>query len=105
MGSTSLSVNTRVAVVVVSRDSSSPLGTLLPRLVDGQTAVVVVDNHSNDDSVEVATRAGAQIVRMSNNAGYAVACNEGVRALGASADWIGFVNPDVLLSAEDRRSK
>jgi GT2 family glycosyltransferase len=68
-----------------------------------QTAVIVVDNQSRDDSVEVAVEAGAQVVKMAINAGYAVACNEGSRAVGSTVEWIGFVNPDVLLTADDLR--
>jgi len=91
----------QIAVVIVSHDSSAPLATLLPKLTGSHAAIVVVDNKSRDQSVEVAERAGAQIVRMSKNAGYAAACNEGTRAVGSDAEWIGFVNPDVMLTADD----
>lgn len=95
----------RVGVVVVSRDSASHLKALLPQLIDGPTQVVVVDNNSTDDSVEIATAAGARVVRMPTNAGYSAACNEGARILGTSiVEWLAFVNPDVYLSAENLRA-
>src|SRR5450759_2786891 len=89
-----------VGVVVVSRDSSSRLSVLLPHLLDAFTQVVVVDNNSKDDSVEIATAAGARVLRMPTNAGYSAACNAGARLLGSSVNWLAFVNPDVVLSAE-----
>lgn len=95
--------DSQIAIVIVSHDSSSPLGTLLPKLTDSQARIVLVDNKSQDDSAEVASRAGAQIVRMPRNAGYAVACNEGARAAGRDVQWVGFVNPDVQLTAADLR--
>lgn len=93
-----------VGVVVVSKDSSSHLSVLLPQLLDRLTDVVVVDNKSTDDSVEIAMAAGARVVRMPTNAGYSTACNEGARLLGSTVDWLAFVNPDVVLSAEDLRA-
>src|SRR6202158_1493508 len=90
-----------IGVVVVAHDSASPLRDLLPRLAGRPATVVVVDNRSEDDSVEVATRAGVRVVRMPTNAGYSVACNEGARAFGSSVQWVAFVNPDVAIRAED----
>lgn len=95
--------NRPIAVVIVTRDSAEPLAALLTKLHGSQARIVVIDNRSRDDSAEVAARAGAQIVRLSKNSGYAVACNEGARAVGSDVEWIGFVNPDVQLSAEDLR--
>jgi GT2 family glycosyltransferase len=90
-----------IGVVVVSRDSSSHLTVLLPHLLDRVAQVIVVDNNSKDNSVEIATAAGARVVRMPTNAGYSAACNAGARLLGSSVKWLAFVNPDVLLSADD----
>src|SRR6202521_4362480 len=93
-----------VGVVVVSRDSASHLNALLPHLLDGSTQVVVVDNNSRDNSAEIATAAGARVLRMPTNAGYSAACNAGARVLGASVKWLAFVNPDVVLSVENVRA-
>jgi N-acetylglucosaminyl-diphospho-decaprenol L-rhamnosyltransferase len=93
-----------VGVVVVSRDSAPHLNVLLPHLLDAFTQVVVVDNNSNDNSAEIATAASARVLRMPTNAGYSAACNAGARLLGSSVTWLAFVNPDVVLSAENLRS-
>ena len=92
-----------VGVVVVSRDSASPLRELLPKLSGAPASVVVVDNRSKDDSVDVAAKAGVGVVRMPTNAGYSAACNEGARVFGPNVNWIAFVNPDVAVDAEDLR--
>jgi GT2 family glycosyltransferase len=102
-GITEVGEHPRIGVVVVSRNSASPLRELLPRLARGPATVVVVDNRSEDDSVEIATEAGVKVVSMPTNAGYSAACNEGARAVGPSVGWIAFVNPDVAVRAADLR--
>lgn len=60
--------------------------------------VIVVDNGSSDDSVEVAENAGYLVIR-STNVGLAKSNNRG--ALAGSASNIAFCNPDVRLDARD----
>ncbi|MBW4780764.1 glycosyltransferase family 2 protein [Rhodococcus fascians] len=60
--------------------------------------VIVVDNGSSDDSVNVALGAGLQVVR-STNVGLATSNNRG--ALSGNSDYIAFCNPDVKLNATD----
>ncbi len=55
--------------------------------------VLVVDNASSDDSVEVAQRAGARVVRMERNRGFAAAVNHGVAL--CRTDWVAVLNNDV----------
>lgn len=54
---------------------------------------IVVDNASTDDTVYVARALGARVIRLENNSGFSYANNVGYQA--ASADFIGFLNPDV----------
>jgi N-acetylglucosaminyl-diphospho-decaprenol L-rhamnosyltransferase len=92
-----------IGVVVVTRDSASPLRDLLPKLTNGLANVVVVDNRSHDDSADIAAEAGVLVVQMPTNSGYSVACNQGARTFGPSVKWVAFVNPDVAVCAEDLR--
>ena len=55
--------------------------------------VLVVDSASTDSSVEVAERAGATIVRLSRNKGFAHAVNRGIEA--CETDWVLILNNDV----------
>lgn len=61
--------------------------------------VIVVDNGSTDDSRVVAERAGAQVISLATNAGFATAVNRGVEEAGG-AEWIGVLNNDVRLAPE-----
>lgn len=86
-----------VTVVVVAYRSADHLPACLRSI---RTAcrrntfeVVVVDNDSPDDTrAAVAGEPGVRVVEMGRNAGFAAACNRGVRA--ASAELVCFVNPD-----------
>jgi GT2 family glycosyltransferase len=60
--------------------------------------VIVVDNGSADDSVEVARRTGARVIEMGANAGFARAVNRGVAE--ALTPLVAILNNDVELDAE-----
>jgi len=55
--------------------------------------VIVVDNGSEDDSVEMARRRGARVIELRHNAGFAGAANRGVEA--ARTAWVAILNNDV----------
>jgi len=57
--------------------------------------IIVADNGSSDDSAEVAERAGARVLRMGRNFGFAAAVNRGIQA--AETDWVAILNNDVTL--------
>ena len=91
----------KVAAVVPHWNRRDLLQTLLANL-GGQTRafdeVIVVDNGSSDDSAAVAERAGARVVRLERNLGFAAAVNRGIEA--SRADWIAILNNDVALSPD-----
>ena len=62
--------------------------------------VVVVDNASSDGSENVPEVAGlpVQVIRNSENRGFAAACNQG--ATESRADYLLFLNPDTRLFAD-----
>lgn len=60
--------------------------------------IVVVDNGSTDGSAETAARAGARVIRMGANAGFARAVNQGIRA--ARCPWLAVLNNDVEPAAD-----
>lgn len=63
--------------------------------------VIVVDNGSTDGSAEMAEQAGAKVLRLGSNLGFAAAVNRGIEAVNqgdaARADWIAILNNDVIL--------
>jgi GT2 family glycosyltransferase len=92
-------------IVIVNWNSGGALGECLASVAAADCGsivlrrVVVVDNASNDKSVECSTgfELPVTVVRNSDNLGFARACNQGAR-LG-DADYVLFLNPDVYLSA------
>lgn len=90
----------RVAVIVVTYNSSDVIGGLLdclPRALDGVDAdVIVVDNASVDDSVRRARAAGVvdRVLVSERNRGYAAAINDGART-AEHWDALLVLNPDL----------
>ncbi len=89
----------RVAIVIPTWNRAGLLGEVLANLAR-QTypieRVIVVDDGSTDDSAAVAMRAGAQVITLAANAGFAAAVNRGIREADGS-EWIGILNNDVSL--------
>lgn len=59
---------------------------------------IVVDNASTDTTVETARRLGARVIELPTNRGFSFANNVGYAS--TTADFIGFVNPDVAVTPE-----
>lgn len=57
--------------------------------------VVVADNGSSDGSPELAEKAGARVIRLGSNLGFAPAVNQAIAA--THADWVAILNNDVTL--------
>ena len=90
----------RIAVVIVTYNSSHVLGPLLSALPPAleplpSSRVVVVDNRSHDETVALVqdTVPTATIVQMGRNAGYAAAFNAGAAA-ASDCDAVLLLNPD-----------
>jgi GT2 family glycosyltransferase len=107
---------TRVAVVIPTWNRSALLARVLADL-GRQTypieRVIVVDNGSTDDSTALARHAGAEVIEMGRNAGFAAAVNRGIRSVHTSVnaarksacatsatEWIAIVNNDVTLEPD-----
>lgn len=54
---------------------------------------IIVDNASQDDTVETARNLGAEVIALPKNVGFSAANNIGLRE--AKGEFIAFVNPDV----------
>ena len=62
---------------------------------------LVVDNASQDNSAEIATSHGIEVVRLSSNQGFCGGQNEAVRIfLQSSAHSICFMNPDIMVKED-----
>jgi GT2 family glycosyltransferase len=87
----------RVAIVIPTWNRAALLAEVLGDL-GRQTypieRVIVVDNGSTDDSAAVAARAGAEVIALGANAGFAAAVNRGIRE-AADTEWVAVLNNDV----------
>lgn len=90
-----------VAVVIPNWNRAELLARVLKHL-KAQTypigEIQVVDNGSDDDSVRVARNAGARVIEMGRNAGFAAAVNRGIAH--SESDWVALVNNDVTFGPE-----
>jgi hypothetical protein len=93
-----------VSIVIPHRNRCAFLERLLQsiaeqRLPEGVVLdVLVVDNGSDDGSVEAARRAGCRVVELGRNEGVSRALNRGIES--ASGEWIALVNNDGELSPD-----
>jgi GT2 family glycosyltransferase len=96
--------NNHVTAVVVSYNSGHVIEACLKRLLQAgaesrgpQVRIVVVDNNSTDNTVEVVTAVSAdiQVIQNDKNLGFARAVNIGCREVNDEA--ILLINPDAVL--------
>jgi GT2 family glycosyltransferase len=90
---------TTVAAVIPHWNRRDLLASLLQNLKQQTRAfdeIIVADNGSNDGSAEMAEQAGARVLRLGRNRGFAAAVNLGVSE--ARTDWIAILNNDVTLA-------
>jgi GT2 family glycosyltransferase len=80
------------------RDLLPPLFASLRAQTRPFDEILVVDNGSTDGSAAVAGDAGANVLRLERNFGFAAAVNRGIEA--AAADWVAILNNDVTLEPQ-----
>lgn len=96
-----------IAAVVVTHRSAETIDACLSRLraAEGVTCVRVIDNDSDDGTLEIVQRHAladprVRFIANPDNPGFGVACNQGAADVGATAGWLAFVNPDALVDAD-----
>lgn len=100
----------KLAVVAVAYNSASVLPGLLDSLGAGLEGienyeVIIVDNDSRDDSVEIALShsIGARVILTGRNGGYSAGINAATATIDSSADLL-VLNPDIRLQPGSIRS-
>ena len=84
-----------VSVIIPNWNGAALLEALLASLQaqEGIGEVIVVDNGSSDNSVAIGRQAGARVIELRSNAGFAAAVNRGIRE--ATGEWLAILNNDV----------
>jgi N-acetylglucosaminyl-diphospho-decaprenol L-rhamnosyltransferase len=95
--------------IVVSYRSAATIDECLSRLRDcaGVAAIRVIDNQSDDGTLEIVQRHASldprlRFVANPDNPGFSVGCNQGVADLepAQADDWLVFVNPDCMVEPD-----
>lgn len=82
--------------IIVSYNSAAVLPSCIKALKREGIPIVVVDNQSADESVELARSEGVTVIINPKNIGFGAAMNEGVRT--ADSDYCLLINPDATVS-------
>jgi N-acetylglucosaminyl-diphospho-decaprenol L-rhamnosyltransferase len=94
----------QVAVVVVSYNTRDLLISCLSSVIEStrpaDVEIVVVDNASNDGSLEAVRQTYPQVMTIANpaNLGFAVACNQAIR--GSTAPFVLLLNSDATITPQ-----
>lgn len=85
----------RVAVNIVTYNSAATIGACLEALLaqDGDFDVLVIDNAGQDNTPEIVAQHGVRLHNNADNAGYAVAHNQGIAM--TDSEFVLTLNPDV----------
>ncbi|MEW6413132.1 MAG: glycosyltransferase family 2 protein [Candidatus Zixiibacteriota bacterium] len=92
-----------ISVIIVTHNSCPALSFSLTALKRGMAEIpselIVVDNDSHDDSVEIVREIfpEARVLENDTNAGFARACNQGAKV--AVGDYLLFHNPDLEIDS------
>ncbi len=84
-----------ITAIIVAYNSAKVLAACLEALSLQDIQAIVVNNASQDGSVDVAIKCGAKVIQSGKNLGYGRANNIGVRA--AETPYILIINPDVMV--------
>lgn len=89
--------NPNVVGIVVTCQSDEVISGCLEALRSEVSKIIVIDNASTDDSVGIASNAGATLIVNHENEGYGRANNRGIFA-AAGTEWCLIANPDVTIA-------
>ncbi len=92
-----------ITALVPAHDEADLIGSTVDalRTIKGIDRIVVVDDHSSDDTVGQARLAGAEVLSLTSNLGKGGALQTGIDHLCGSADIVMFIDADLGGSAQE----
>lgn len=91
-----------ISIIIVTYNSAGHIARCLESLASTGAEIIVVDNASQDSTVEKARRIPqVRLIEAGANLGFAAACNRGARQ--ARGDALLFLNPDTVLRSGFKR--
>lgn len=90
-----------ISIVIITYNSSSVILDCLKSVYDDAFEVIVVDNNSKDQTLEIVKTFSSKvkIISLKQNKGYPIACNEGLKT--AKALYTLILNPDIITTKQD----
>src|SRR5260370_21990250 len=91
----------KVSVIIPNWNRASLLDAALAclrRQTRPADEILVVDNGSSDESIDVAVKAGARVIELRENSAFCRPGSEGIRA--APGDWTAIFTNDVSVAEE-----
>ncbi len=97
-------MNPQISLIIVNYNAGASLKACVLSVGSQCAQIIVVDNASTDDSLDILLRAlpdssNLKIIRNKFNLGFAKACNIGVKV--SSGQFLLFLNPDCIFDADD----
>lgn len=92
--------NKNIWAIIVTYNSAQDIRQCIKSLVHHVMKVVIIDNHSTDDTVTVVERNFPEVIIIQNckNLGFARGLNTGIKlALRHKAEYILIINPDAIV--------
>lgn len=97
-------MTTEISIIIVNFNAEPYLRPCLDSVInqggENETEIIVVDNHSQDESITILRREYPQVTLLENlaNLGFAKACNQAARI--AQGRYLFFLNPDTKLAPD-----
>ena len=90
-----------ISIVIITYNSSNVILDCLKSVYDDAFEVIVVDNNSKDQTLEIIKNFSnkVKIISLKQNKGYPIACNEGLKT--AKAPYTLILNPDIITTKQD----
>jgi N-acetylglucosaminyl-diphospho-decaprenol L-rhamnosyltransferase len=95
----------RIGAIIVTHNNERTIRSCVESLYEHAIhRIVVVDNASEDGTLDVLHDLGVPAIQNTRNKGFAAACNQGASNLDADVTYLLFINPDAIAMCDMRKT-